>query len=661
MSTGERSGAGPGGAGPSSAGAVVVDVRVLQSPGSRTALPAKLALELAGFLEERSPHLVGRYLLALEWPSPGDVTHLHALGKLSSAGAPGAIQPEARVYLSLFCGDIGVEMPKLWPAVVESEGLSFCAAVHGLDFGTESAAATEGDNKGARSVAEWRLGRAATFEALRHADALLATSEQAVLDLAKIGIDPARVTLVGPGTLDGSGGRLVAPAAEPASQGSDATSLSRETAWGGVVHVLEGLARRPRRPWRRPTRPRRLALISPFPPVPSGVAEYGARLAPALRAELRRRDPQAEMDCFADGRDRAPARPEVPAAGWYDARSFGGIDAARAGYDEVVYVLGNSEFHAGALTALRRRGEGIVMAHDVRMTNLFRYSGGSLDPDTDPQGDVVRRSPSSCPSEGWGQDNRVSAADEESGGLLLLREIAARASSVLVNSQAALHLAEVDVGPVLSRRLGVLPFAIALPETELTTVRTVAAGRHGRGRLRIASFGIVDPAKKLDVLLCAVAELLTAGKDIELFIVGPVSDAVSASLRGLAADLGVQERVHLTGMVDRESYLEHLGRADLAVQLRARDGGEASAAVGNCLAAGIPTVVSRLGWLGELPGHVVVKIPGRIGPPELAEVLSGLLGDERERRRLSARAAAWAAEQTTERAAGALLDVMGVH
>ena len=312
--------------------------------------------------------------------------------------------------------------------------------------------------------------------------------------------------------------------------------------------------------------------ISPFPPVPSGVAGYGARLAPALRAELRRRDRQAELDCFADGRDRAPAPPEVPAAEWYDARSFGGIDAGRAGYDEVVYVLGNSEFHAGALAALRRRGAGIVMAHDVRMTNLFRYSAGSRGPGAGPRGDVVR-CPAICPPEGPGQDHRVSAADEESGGLLLLREITARASSVLVNSPAALHLAEADIGPELSRRLGVLPFAIALAEADLTAVRTAAAGRHSGGRLRIASFGIVDPAKRVDLLLRAVAELLTAGSDIELLLVGPMSDAVSAGLRGLAADLGVQERVQLTGMVGRESYLEHLGRADLAVQLRARDGG----------------------------------------------------------------------------------------
>ncbi len=113
-------------------------------------------------------------------------------------------------------------------------------------------------------------------------------------------------------------------------------------------------------------------------------------------------------------------------------------------------------------------------------------------------------------------------------------------------------------------------------------------------------------------------------------------------------------------MVEREVYLEHLGGADVAVQLRARDGGEASGAVGNCLAAGIPTVVSAIGWLGDLPDDVVVKVPRRADSAELARVLSRLLMDEEERSALSARAGAWAADQTSERVARALLDAIGL-
>ena len=42
-------------------------------------------------------------------------------------------------------------------------------------------------------------------------------------------------------------------------------------------------------------------------------------------------------------------------------------------------------------------------------------------------------------------------------------------------------------------------------------------------------------------------------------------------------------------------------RADLAVQLRSVSNGEASGATADCLAAGVPTIVTDLGWSGELP------------------------------------------------------------
>ncbi len=654
----------PGEAGGS--GPVVVDLRVLQSPGSRAALPLKLALELATALEEHRPDLVGRYLLAADWPPPGDITDLLETHKVTYAGSPGAIHAGARVYLSLFCCDVALETAKLWPSVVERDGLSFCAVVHGQDTGAGPPAAVEdGDGLADTGVTRrsashrWR-GRAGIFEALRHADAVLATSEQAVLDLAAIGVDPARVTFVAP--VPESSGALLPPVADPAGRAGETVLPAQEPAWSSAAAVLDALARRPRRVWRRPQRHRRLALISPFSPVPSGVAGYGSRLAPALRAELRRRDPQAELDCFADGLDRAPAAPDLPATAPYDARSFVGIDAALAGYDAVLYTLGNSEFHSGALAALRHGGgNGIVMAHDVRMTNLFRYSGRSLGPETDGLESAIRAGYGGCLPERLGHDDRISAADEETYGLLLLRPIAVHASKVLVNSPAALRLAETDLGPALSSRLGVLPFAIALPPADLRTVRHLAAARHSEAPLRIASFGIVDPVKELDLVVRAFAEVLQAHNHLELLFVGPVSDSVSGALHRLAADLGIDEHFHLTGVVGRESYLEHLGRADLAVQLRARDSGEASGAVGDCLAAGVPTVVSRLGWLGELPDDVVVKVRRRVAPVELAETLGELLGNEQERSNLSSRAAAWAACQTIEQTAEALLDTMGIR
>ena len=96
-----------------------------------------------------------------------------------------------------------------------------------------------------------------------------------------------------------------------------------------------------------------MAIVSPFPPVPSGIAKYSFRLVEELAAlgEL-------DIDCFADGLDRADASPKVPAGlAVYDAAAFLNVEAATAGYDDVVYVLGNGEFHTAGfgVTAAPRR------------------------------------------------------------------------------------------------------------------------------------------------------------------------------------------------------------------------------------------------------------------------------------------------------------------
>ena len=92
--------------------------------------------------------------------------------------------------------------------------------------------------------------------------------------------------------------------------------------------------------------------MTPLPPAASGVADFSFRLLTALREHC-------DVHAFADGcrhvdpelgPPRAPDGVEV-----LPVRYLVDNERARGGYDCVVYCLGNSEFHAGALAQLRRR------------------------------------------------------------------------------------------------------------------------------------------------------------------------------------------------------------------------------------------------------------------------------------------------------------------
>jgi glycosyltransferase involved in cell wall biosynthesis len=69
-------------------------------------------------------------------------------------------------------------------------------------------------------------------------------------------------------------------------------------------------------------------------------------------------------------------------------------------------------------------------------------------------------------------------------------------------------------------------------------------------------------------------------------------------------------------------------KADLAVQLRGGiNGGEASAAVCDCIAARVPTIVSRIGWFAELPERVALPVDPDCSSSDLAQRMAEAIED----------------------------------
>ncbi|MGA3353315.1 MAG: glycosyltransferase [Acidimicrobiales bacterium] len=425
------------------------------------------------------------------------------------------------------------------------------------------------------------------------------------------------------------------------------------TTWAEVADrtaaAYEALLDRPIRPWRRPRR--RIAIVSPFPPLASGIANYSFRLVEEMASAG-----DLDIDCFADGLDRSAEPPRAPAGlEVYDARSFLRVEAAKAGYDEVVYVLGNGEFHTGALESLRRR-RGIVLAHEVRLSGLYRFAAGSRAAVPEGVSATIRKIYGPLLPEGLAASGEVTALEAERYGLLMAREVIALSDRFLVTSQAAARLARLEAGPELSSRVDVVGFASDVPRAE-GPPHSAEIGV-GPGARVVASFGIVDPIKQPNKLVHAFAALAKADPFLMLALVGPVSKELADELKALGAGLGLQGRLLVTGRVGAEAYLGWLNRAELAVQLRASFSGEASAAVGDCLAVGVPMIVSDLGWMGELPNDVAAKIAVDATISELAQACGQLLDDAESRDRLSRRAREYSKEHSFEAAARALLAVL---
>lgn len=441
-----------------------------------------------------------------------------------------------------------------------------------------------------------------------------------------------------------------------------------DVASSSLAALEGGLARRPRRVaatkvlrHRRP----RLAVVTPLPPAPSGVAGYSYSLIDAL---LRTEKVDVEVFC-----EEGAESPMVPrGATTHQVAAFELVEGLCGRFDHVVYALGNSHHHLGALQLLRRRA-GVVLAHDVRLANLYRHLHG--DPAMLPGGfeAALQAMYEGEIPPGLGRDGEIDGVEIERFGLLMAREVIERASSYLVNSAFAAALARVDAGVGSTTPIAVLPFAFASARDDAPGFSDVArdapgalddmqrglwAGREPPEGTFIAHFGIVDPSKRPELLLEALAVLHDGGEHTLLCFVGPISDDLCSHLCGRAFGLGVSQRVIFTGPLEPSAYQRWLHAAAVAVQLRSVSNGEASAAVGQCLAAGVPTVVSDLGWAAELPDEAVVKVDTAAPSSELAAVLKQLLHDDTMRRRIATAARLEASRHTFDHTARTLLEML---
>jgi glycosyltransferase involved in cell wall biosynthesis len=250
----------------------------------------------------------------------------------------------------------------------------------------------------------------------------------------------------------------------------------------------------------------------------------------------------------------------------------------------------------------------------------------------------------SVATEGW-----LPAAESDRLGLLMAREVIGLAQPFLTTSEYAAALARSDARPQDAERVGVLPYAYPA-----VVDRDELAVQDGL----ICAFGVVNESKRPTLVVEAVARLAATRPCVRLAFVGPASDAERHRIETLAETLDVRDRVEVTGLVDEAAYEGWLGRAALAVQLRAFSNGETSGAVADCLTHGVATIVSDLGPARAFPEGCVERLPLGADPRQLVDVIVTLLDDPARRQALGREARHFVAGYDFGRAAEDLLGVI---
>ena len=190
---------------------------------------------------------------------------------------------------------------------------------------------------------------------------------------------------------------------------------------------------------------RRLAFAGPLPPDGGAVGEWNVALLEALarRAGL-------DVEAFADRpieADRRLRRIEGPrGVSVHPLAALEAIEGLQGPFDAVVYSMADDEHHTGCLAALRRRRDGVVVAHSAILSQLYGHAARSGALAAGLAG-TIRTAYGEGVQPGVGAHDTLPPPEARRRGILLARDVLAHCRRFLVMDPAAATLADLDAAP----------------------------------------------------------------------------------------------------------------------------------------------------------------------------------------------------------------------
>lgn len=369
----------------------------------------------------------------------------------------------------------------------------------------------------------------------------------------------------------------------------------------------------------------RLAYVSPLPPERSGIADYAAQLLPELARHY-------DIDAIVD----QPAVEDPWIRSNVCCRTVEWFEENASTYDRILYNFGNSAYHRHMFAMLERH-PGVVVLHDFFLSGVIAHM------------DRVGYAPDAWPtalysSHGYQAVREATLAPDASDAVWKYPAnlpVLERAAGVIVHSEFARELARNWYGERYGSDWIIIPM-LRKATPSLMRVESREQLGWGEEEFVVCCFGMMGPTKLNHRLIEAWTSFPLGGDQrCRLVFVGEndfgeygieCARAIARSARA--------KRVSCTGFLDPEQYRNHLLGADVAVQLRARSRGETSAAVLECMAYGLPTIVNALGAVAELPADCIVRLPATFSNAELQSALLAVRQDTAWAREIGRRASA---------------------
>ncbi len=337
----------------------------------------------------------------------------------------------------------------------------------------------------------------------------------------------------------------------------------------------------------------RVAFCTPVNPVESGISDYSEELLPYLGQYV-------DLTVVVDD-EVQPTNQQLIATLPVIRISDLAKQHARQPFDAIIYHIGNSPAHSRFWQSLQRL-PGIVVLHDYVLHHLMLWHAANR---------LKNLASYRQQMQHYYAEQGLQLAQRMERGQLgdavfdfpLSEPVIAQASSLIGHSNYVLERAQKQ-RPDLPTSLVPMGVPLLPPADRLAARQALQLP----AEIPIwASFGHINPYKRIEQALHAFAQFRRSYPDARYMLVGSVSP--SYDLKALLQRLQLGDSVQVTGYVDHADFNRYVAAADLCFNGRYPSAGETSASLLRLLGAGRAVLVSDIATFSELPADVVAHVP----------------------------------------------------
>ena len=388
---------------------------------------------------------------------------------------------------------------------------------------------------------------------------------------------------------------------------------------------------------------KKIAFFTPLPPLESGISDYSVDILSKLGECY-------DIDVYIDKGYAA----DLLENSRINILEFTAFDEKASEYDEIVYQMGNSEFHEYMIPYIRKY-PGVLVLHDYNLHSLVyfltmgKYGRKQREYhkilEEDFEADVVNH---------YLDDLKFGKTGPQIHNMEVNSFVTNYAKKIIVHSRES---KEKLLRKNISRIVRVVP-SYAKIEPLVDVEKSKREMGYDVNTKIFASFGHVHETKRVIPILKAFSRLSGEYANVKYIFVGKLSESIEKEFEKIVKENHLEEYVQITGYTSLNDFVKYINLADMCFNLRYPYNGETSGSLMRILAKGKLVVVNNIGSFSEIPDTCCVKLPAVSSMSEDEEIekiyktMEGLMKGEINQKEIEANARMFAEENLA-------LDIVG--